>query len=187
MKTEDIDGHRPSKWVPMTDPRGLAALGKLQEELGELMSIVARCIIQGGLHERDPETGTFNHIALQEELADVLALTSLVESYFKLDGMAIGARANKKNHMKQEWLDMLRDDPVPESARSMIMQTAHAATIMERYVQYARSIGCSFTDGDDMIYCTNTQWAMLMTWWRQENDIPPRAKIGHRPRSKPEE
>lgn len=109
MKTEDLDGHTPSKWIPITDLPTLAALGKLQEELGELTSIVARCIIQG-IDECDPETGRCNRLALQDELADVNGLCVLVSSNLKLDGDLMKARAAKKYAIKQQWLKMLKEE-----------------------------------------------------------------------------
>jgi hypothetical protein len=107
MKTDDIDGHRPSKWVPITDLQTLAALGKLQEELGELVSIIGRCIIQG-IDERDPETGTYNRVNLKNEIADTMGLSVLVMEHLHLDKNEIDIRASKKLKMKREWLEMLR-------------------------------------------------------------------------------
>jgi NTP pyrophosphatase (non-canonical NTP hydrolase) len=107
MRTEDIDGHRPSKWIPMTDLQALAALGKLAEECGELSAIIARCIIHG-IEEKDPETGEVNAIALKKEIADVQGLSKLVVRHFGMDPAAIAERAEKKYRMKVEWLEMLR-------------------------------------------------------------------------------
>ncbi len=107
MKTEDIDGYRPSKWIPCTDLRTLAALGKLQEELGELTSIVARTIIQG-VDGVDPETGKPNLQALAEEIADVRAMSRLVIEHLGEGGVNISERAAKKLCMKREWLEMLK-------------------------------------------------------------------------------
>jgi hypothetical protein len=106
MKTEDIDGHRPSKWLPITDQRTLAALGKLAEECNELGAIVARCIIQG-LDGVNPDTGEINRDDLQKEIADVRGLSNLVVHQFKLDDVAIHERAKKKRQMKHDWIEML--------------------------------------------------------------------------------
>lgn len=105
MKTEDIG--RPSKWVPIDDKVHLAALGKLSEEAGELVSIISRCIIQG-IDECDPETGKLNRVALGEEIADVRALTGLVINELALPGHAIVVRSDRKYKMKLDWLEMLR-------------------------------------------------------------------------------
>jgi len=107
MEAKDIDGHRPSKWIPVTDLRQLAALGKLMEELGELQSIVARTIIQGGINECDPETGEENGASLQDELADVRGMIILVSELYGFDKEYIHARADKKLRMKRDWLEML--------------------------------------------------------------------------------
>jgi NTP pyrophosphatase (non-canonical NTP hydrolase) len=106
METKDIDGHRPSKWIPVTDLKMLAALGKLNEECGELTSIISRCIIQG-IDEKDPDTGEVNRAALEKEIADVTGLCRLVVQHFDLDTRGIVDRAEKKYWMKKEWLGML--------------------------------------------------------------------------------
>jgi NTP pyrophosphatase (non-canonical NTP hydrolase) len=107
MKTEDIDGYRPSKWVPCTDLRTLAALGKLAEECGELSAIIARCIIQGP-DGKNPETSEINCNDLEKEIADVVGLSRLVARHFQMDPARIAERAEKKFRMKEEWLEMLR-------------------------------------------------------------------------------
>lgn len=107
MKTEDIDGHRPSKWIPITDLQTLAALGKLAEECGELSAIIARCVIQG-LNGVNPETGEINDDDLQKEIADVRGLSQLVIRQFGFDDAFIAERAEKKYQMKREWLEMLK-------------------------------------------------------------------------------
>ena len=107
MRTEDIDSTRPSKWIPITDLQTLAALGKLQEELGELTAIIGRCIIQG-INEKDPETGEVNRDNLQKEIADVQGISFLVSEHLGLDLYQIGVRAEKKLRMKRDWLEMLR-------------------------------------------------------------------------------
>lgn len=109
MRTEDIEGHRPSKWVPCTDLRTLAALGKLAEECGELSSIIARCVIQG-VDGMDPETGMSNLTSLEHELADVRGLSRLVIEHLHLMKNQIEERAEKKLQMKRDWLEMLRED-----------------------------------------------------------------------------
>lgn len=107
MKTEDIPHAAPSKWIPITDPVHLAALGKLQEELGELVAIIGRCIIQG-IDECDPETGKSNRVALGEELGDVCGLSELVITELTLPFGEIRERADRKLKMKLKWLGMLR-------------------------------------------------------------------------------
>lgn len=109
MKTEDIEGRRPSKWVPLTELQELAALGKLGEEAGELVSIICRTIIQGGTQHKDPETGVTNGDNLQDEIADVIGLCRLVARIYGFDTSYIEGRAKKKFDMKMDWLRMLRE------------------------------------------------------------------------------
>jgi hypothetical protein len=106
MQTEDIGGKKPSKWIPITDLKTLAALGKLAEEVNELGAIIARSIIQG-LGGANPETGEINIAALAKEIADVSGLSELVIDQLGLDAAAINERAEKKLRMKQEWIEML--------------------------------------------------------------------------------
>lgn len=70
-------------WHPMTDPVGIKHIGKLQEELGELNSALARCLIQG-IDEAEPVTGKPNKQWLREEIADVYASLSLLEEHFNI-------------------------------------------------------------------------------------------------------
>jgi hypothetical protein len=88
----------------MTDLIGLAILGKLAEELGELQSAVARCIIQG-VDEVHPETGKSNRQWIEEEFADVVALKALAFMHFHLKHMP--ERAGIKQIHKSKWLDMV--------------------------------------------------------------------------------
>jgi hypothetical protein len=106
MRTEDIDGKRPSAWIPVSEPRVLAALGKLAEEVNELGAIIARSIIQG-TRGTNPETGELNIEALEKEIADVRGLSALVIRQFGLDESAIAERAEKKRQMKYDWIQML--------------------------------------------------------------------------------
>lgn len=106
MKTEDIKA--PSLWLPEQDRERLAILGKLAEEVNELGAAVARCIIQGA-EERDPETGERNTEKLQDEIADVYAMSELAIEHFALDLTAINTRAVRKERMKRRWHEMIRE------------------------------------------------------------------------------
>lgn len=99
---------RPSKWIPITNLVDLAHLGKLGEEAGELSSIVSRCIIQG-IDEADPETGKRNRYALEEEIADVMAMSALAIERFGLDYIRILERNKRKQNMKRAWHAMLEE------------------------------------------------------------------------------
>lgn len=105
METEKIEGYQASPWHPIENPVDLKHLGKLCEEANELGGIIARCIIQG-VDESDPTTGKVNRVALQEEIADVIANCQLVSDRFKLDDEAISERIQKKMKLLKSWHDM---------------------------------------------------------------------------------
>jgi len=107
METKDIG--EPSLWIPMTDPVVVAAIAKLGEECNELGAIIFRTIIQGGLDKADPDTGELNLHALQKEIADVVALGSLVIEFLDLDRETMIERSDKKHAMKRKWLNMLKE------------------------------------------------------------------------------
>jgi hypothetical protein len=109
METEDIPetGHA-SDWLPATDPLLVGLLAKLGEESGELATICSRCIAQGGLDEKDPATGKLNRDALQDELADVSAISFLAVEYLALNMRAIMDRRERKRAFKRPWFDWLK-------------------------------------------------------------------------------
>jgi NTP pyrophosphatase (non-canonical NTP hydrolase) len=106
METDDIPKKAPSIWIPLSDPGDLAAFGKLQEELGELVSIIGRIQCQG-LEGIDPDTGKSNRKALEDELADVKAMCFLVINRFNLDFTHIITRREAKIDYTRVWLDTL--------------------------------------------------------------------------------
>lgn len=110
---ETADLKEPALWIPTQDPCDLAVLGKLAEELAECGAIVARCIIQG-IDGVDPDRNTVNLASLENELADVMALSLLATKQFGLNYRFMHARAQKKLEHKQKWLNMLRDAQRPE-------------------------------------------------------------------------
>ena len=71
--------------MPEPDLLTHQALGKLAEEVNELGSIIARCLIQG-LNESEPETGKPNREKLAEEMADVEAALLWVKEVVGGDG-----------------------------------------------------------------------------------------------------
>lgn len=97
-----------SPWVPMDKPIDIKHLGKLTEELSELISAISRCLIQG-LNAIHPETGKPNHIWLREEIADVYANLSLVEDHFNLPMMY--ERVERKMEHLRRWHQMLDRQP----------------------------------------------------------------------------
>lgn len=99
-------------WRPMSVPIDLKHLGKLGEELGEAVSAVNRCIIQG-IDECEPITKKPNKEWLEDELADVRANIELVVAHFGLDEARMAVRvARKKEHLRG-WHSMLDDDSPP--------------------------------------------------------------------------
>ena len=106
-----------SPWQPERDPIRLAALGKFAEELGEAVAIVARCAIQG-IDESEPETLKPNRIALQNEIADIMAGVEIVCTLFALDGGAISRRRGAKVGHLRRWHKLLSASASPVGLRS---------------------------------------------------------------------
>lgn len=114
MDTADIPTKALSDWQPITNKHDLAVLGKLAEEVNELGSAISRCIIQG-IDECEPETGKPNRQWLEEELADVMALTTIAMQRLNLDVAAIMERRRRKIAYKAPWFDALAAaDPVSD-------------------------------------------------------------------------
>jgi len=86
----------------MTNPTDLKTLGKLGEELGECISAISRCLIQG-IDECEPVTGKLNRLWLQEEIADVLAGLGLTIERFEPDKDFIQRRVVKKMEQLRVW------------------------------------------------------------------------------------
>jgi NTP pyrophosphatase (non-canonical NTP hydrolase) len=97
-----------SKWVPTQDLMTLRRLGKTGEELGELVAVVNRCVIQG-IDEVDPGTGKTNRLRLEEDIADVSAQLMCTVQAFDLDGLAINARMLRKIGYMNEWEAMFKE------------------------------------------------------------------------------
>lgn len=94
-----------SKWVPTTDLMMLRRMGKLSEEMNELGTVTARCIIQG-IDEIDPGTQKVNRQRLTEEIADVYAQLDETIARLGLDAASIEARRATKRRYMQEWESM---------------------------------------------------------------------------------
>lgn len=91
-----------TKWVPTTELWQLRRLGKLGEELGELVAVTNRCIIQG-INEVDPHSQKLNWVRLMEEMADVLAQIQCTTEAFHLSEEKIQERVIKKVAQMAEW------------------------------------------------------------------------------------
>jgi NTP pyrophosphatase (non-canonical NTP hydrolase) len=81
-------------------------MAKLTEECGELVSILGRCAAQG-VDGVDPETSVPNRHALEDEIADVRALSECVIRYLRLNDLRIRNRALDKIAIKTGWLDQV--------------------------------------------------------------------------------
>jgi len=95
-----------SPWIPVMEPVTAAVLGKLQEELGELIAIVARCQIQRP-EGTEPETGEPNLLKLEKEIADVMATMELAITHFGLNDGAIARRRMHKIEHLTRWHALL--------------------------------------------------------------------------------
>jgi hypothetical protein len=93
-------------WRPITDAQQLRVLGKLGEELGEASAIVSRCIIQG-VDEAEPVTGKLNRVALENELADVLATIRQTVQHYGLDEARMAERGERKRAHLEAWADLI--------------------------------------------------------------------------------
>ena len=98
----DATDPKMNPWHPMSDPVDLKHVQKAQEELGECVSALARCGMQG-IDEAHPETGKVNRRWLEEEIADAEANLQLVKDHFELDEGFIYARKLKKMARLREW------------------------------------------------------------------------------------
>ena len=130
MRDEDSPARAPQPWQPESRPRVLAMLGKLAEECNELAAICSRITIQGldGIH---PDDGRPNRAHLEDEIADVAALTGLTMSGVAwgqfstwplsrafcdvpkdpLDYDRVERRRNAKKHFLLMWLEGLSHEP----------------------------------------------------------------------------
>lgn len=106
MDTKDIPTTPVSDWQPITDIVLLAALGKMIEELGELVNIAGRMIIQG-VDGVDPASGKINIDKMADEIADAAATSHLVVELLKLDVNAMKVRSIRKIEYKRPWLENL--------------------------------------------------------------------------------
>lgn len=99
-----------SPWVVVTDPKTLRRLGKAGEEVNELGSVLARCIIQG-IDEIDPSSGKTNRLRLEEEIADVYAQCNLNIKHLGLRDSFIERRAIEKMTQMKEWEGLCNPAP----------------------------------------------------------------------------
>lgn len=95
----------PSDWQTERNPLNVAVIGKAGEEACEFGKAAFRAIIQG-VDGADPKDGKLNMDALFEELADVRAMTYLMENHFQRHIDPV--RVMEKLKHKTEWLQLIR-------------------------------------------------------------------------------
>lgn len=105
---KDLSMRQPSPWIPMTDPVELAMLGKAVEEVNELGSAIARCIIQG-IDEAHPTTGKTNRQWLTEEMADVRAVLATLQKQFGITDYDMEERVEVKLKHFSGWRKLIRE------------------------------------------------------------------------------
>lgn len=93
-------------WHVETDAYRIRRLGKSLEELGELVSVLARCLIQG-VDEIDPSSGEVNRMRMQKETADVLTQVGGLTETFNLDVKEIMERVQDKKASMDKWEELL--------------------------------------------------------------------------------
>ena len=106
------DTRQPSPWAPITNPKTLAILGKLCEELGECNAAAARCIIQG-IDEEEPVTLKPNGEWLVDELADVAAGIELVKELIMANEAYFQKRKARKLAHLRGWHQLIEAANAP--------------------------------------------------------------------------
>lgn len=99
-------GEFVSTWIPETDKQILAAIAKLGEECSELTKVCFRVVMQG-INGVDPKTGESNMLSLRKELADVKALSTVVQEFFDLNESEFESRVEEKIAHKKAWIKQL--------------------------------------------------------------------------------
>lgn len=98
-----------SAWHVETDAYRIRRLGKALEELGELTSVLARCIIQG-VDEVDPSSGEINRMRMQKEGADVYTQLAHLVDAFDLNQSDMLARIGYKTDSMATWERLIREE-----------------------------------------------------------------------------
>ena len=95
-------------WTPDDNPLLHRRMGKLLEELGELVAVAARIQIQG-LDAVDPSSQKTNRERLTIELGDVQAQIYLCQMDGFSDWGRVCIQASDKLRQMQEWENLLRE------------------------------------------------------------------------------
>lgn len=96
-------------WHVETDKFRIRRLGKALEEMGELVSVLARCIIQG-VDEVDPSSGEVNRMRMQKEGADVYTQLAHLVDAFDLNQSDMLTRIGYKTDSMAEWERLLQKE-----------------------------------------------------------------------------
>lgn len=105
-------------WQVCQDPKVLRRTGKSLEELGELIAVLARVIIQG-IDEVDPGSGKTNRIRLENESADVLVQCRQTIEALALDRTRIEARVAEKDRQMVAWESLYTSVVPPRTATNV--------------------------------------------------------------------
>lgn len=105
MKVYHTTGNEPEyePWVPIDDKTDLKHGLKGIEEFGELISAMARCLMQG-IDEVEPVTKKSNRLWLNEEMADAQLLMDMIGNRFNLDYRFMQKRQDSKRKRLINWL-----------------------------------------------------------------------------------
>lgn len=108
-KGTGMRGGNVSRWTPTTDLLQLRRFGKLGEEIGELVAVKDRCLIQG-IDGIDPSSGEMNRLRLEKEIADVYAQLDETVGRLELRAEFIEQRRAAKRDAMQRWEAMFTDE-----------------------------------------------------------------------------
>lgn len=123
-------------WHVETDKFRIRRLGKALEELGELASVLARCIIQG-VDEVDPSSGEVNRMRMQKEGADVYTQLAHLVDAFDLDQSDMLTRIRYKTDSMATWERLLEEENILSGAERMTDKGYEIGTL-EDYQAFAK-------------------------------------------------
>lgn len=128
-------------WTPDTNPQQGRRIGKTNEEVNELGSVLARISIQG-IDEIDPSSGKTNRQRMWEESADVVAQIECNQEFFKdFSQELFRKRVEAKKLQMAQWEAHFKTDRRIFGAETV----AEQQTAMTRLMA---SDSCSICHGD---------------------------------------
>lgn len=108
-------------WKCETNQLILRRVGKLGEELAELLKVTNRIVIQG-YDGVDPENNKSNQQALTEEIADVMAQCEVVKKHLTLDERFIKDRIKVKKKQMGEWEWLLQKEKMSDAYQDVLSE-----------------------------------------------------------------